>query len=81
MLHNLYYHEMMNIYSEEKKTLEKDINKRKDEINKIRFLSESADIQEQMVRKYIEKINVDCFLKTVEPNFTSEYERIKQYVF
>ncbi len=38
-------------------------------------------VDEQMVRKYIEKINVDCFLKTVEPNFTSEYERIKKYVF
>ena len=45
------------------------------------FFSQSADEQKAMIRAYIDHINVDYMMNTVEPIYTSEYERIQKYVF
>ena len=76
-----YYRKMMEIYSEEKKELEETISKRKQEIQNMIFFSQSADEQKAMIRAYIDHINVDYMMNTVEPIYTSEYERIQKYVF
>ena len=76
-----YYHQMMEKYSKEKCQLKELIFPRKEEIQKLRFVTENEGEQELLINKYIEKINIDYMMQAFEPIYTKEYERILKYVF
>ena len=76
-----YYHQMMEKYSKEKCQLKELIFPRKEEIQKLRFVTENDGEQELLINKYIEKINIDYMMQAFEPIYTKEYERILKYVF
>ena len=76
-----YYHQMMEKYSKEKCQLKELIFPRKEEIQKLRFVTENEGEQELLINKYIEKINIDYMMQSFEPIYTKEYERILKYVF
>lgn len=76
-----YYHEKMESYSNEKKELKEKLFPRKEEIKKLRFLLEDVSEQEDLLKRYVERIDVDYMMHVFEPVYTKEYERIQKYVF
>ena len=76
-----YFQEQMSIQSEKKRIAEQTIRDRKEIIDQMTFRNISDEERKELVRKYLNYIDVSFLTKETTPSFSDEYKRICNYVF